>query len=352
MDYNRIAQIIAQRVKAEYSEDIAAVVIYGPAARGETQNATDLHFYFIPNTERGKTLGKAFMIKGCGFDFQPYSFEELSALREGDRQNVCMLLDAKLIFALNAEVVGRFEALRQRAAADLPTKERLSGLLCDCKALYFQFSDPNTDAAVLAVEILQKISCTLLFANASYLSSGLSGMKAQVLSFKKAPACYRTCCDTIAGTSDPQLLMASCRTLITETEALLREEQAPNETLNCQTVYQSVYERARIYYQKITDACFAGDHLGALLNAAALQSELDAAAKSAEEAPQLANLVDLFYRKDLTSFAVSVYSHEAGFMGFLLNHGLRFCQYANIERFEEAVLPQTKEASNEVCTAS
>ncbi len=352
MDYNRIAQTIAQKVKSEYSEDIAAVVIYGAAAQGETQNAADLHFYFIPSTERGKALGKAFLIKGCGFDFQPYSFEELSALREGDRQNVCMLLDSKLIFAKNAEVVGQFETLRQKAAADFPTKERLNKLLQDCKALYFRFGDTDADAAILATEILQKISCTLLFANARYLTEGLSGMKTQVLSLEKTPACYKSCCETIAGSADPQLLKAACRALIAETEALLIEEQAPKEIVSCQKAYQNIYEYARIYYQKITDACFAGDHLAALLYAVKLQNELDAIAKNAEEAPQLANLVDLFYRKDLTSFAVSVYSHEAGLMGFLLNHGLRFSQYANVERFEETVLSQTEASSNEACTTS
>ena len=77
------------------------------------------------------------------------------------------------------------------------------------------------------------------------------------------------------------------------------------------------------------------------------QEELDRAAARSKEVPQLPNLLDLYYRKDLSSFAVALYSHEAGLIGFLLNRGIQFEQYANLERFEEAecsTVPKTAQA--------
>lgn len=330
MDCNRIAQIFAEKVKAEYQKDVAAVVVYG-AAEDERK------CYFIPKTERGMTLGRAFLVKGHGVEILPKTFAQLAQLGAGDRREIGMLLDAEVIYTASEEDTVMFEKLRCEAAQPVDKEGQLKEQLLKCKELYFRFYEPECDAAAIAVEILQQVSCVLFLYNGSYLKHGWDCLREEVLALEKIPACCEDAFDQLTQTADPQILKGVCRRLVAQTE-VLAEKITPgsSEKMSVVEAYTGIYEHVKGLYEKTVAACFAAKAESALLYAKQLQEELDRAAARSEEVPQLPNLLDLYYRKDLSSFAVALYSHEAGLIGFLLNHGIQFEQYANLERFEEA----------------
>lgn len=337
MDYSRIAQIFIDKIKAEYGEDIAAVVLYGPEESDETLSGC----YFVPKTERGAALGRAFLIKEHGVYVPSYTWTELAQCSKDDRRNVNLLLDAKLLYSCSEEDTALFESLRRNAENFAECDKQLENLIFACKELYFTFYEPCADAAAIAIEIAEKISCALLLYNGSYRKREWNCLKEEVLALPQIPQCYAEVMDQLIKTADPQLLKGMSRKLIMQTQELVMPKTSvQSEKLPAQTAYTGVYEQAKILYEKITDACFNGKSEAALLYADSLQKLLDEAAERSQQTPQLKNLLDLYYRKDLTSFAVSLYSHEASLIGFLLNLGIEFEQYPNMERFEEVMLPK------------
>lgn len=71
MEPIKAAQILIEKIKQDYLEDIAVVVVMGSYIYNDTHRKSDLDMYFVPKTERGKNLGKVFIIDGVGYDFWP-----------------------------------------------------------------------------------------------------------------------------------------------------------------------------------------------------------------------------------------------------------------------------------------
>ncbi len=336
MDYNRIAQIFSQKVQAEYKEDVAAIVLYQTAAQQENQT---VRIYFIPKTDRGEKLGWSFLIKDTAIKILPYTWDALKALTSGDRRNVGMLTEAQLVYVCSKEDAARFTALSEQAAVVQNREEQCANILQECKDLYFSFDVPNCDAAKVFIEIFEKIVCALMLYNGKSFRHGWDTIKQDMSELETLPECYGECVDIVTHTADPQMLKSACCKLILQTQQVIKLEEQ-EEAVSISEGFAGLYESAKELYQRIITAAFAGNALSALLYAKELQWQLDQVGERTKQRVPLENLLDLYYRKDLTSFAVAMYAHEAGLMGFILNHGIQFEQYANIERFEEAMLPK------------
>ncbi len=338
MDYHQIALLLIEQIKAEYADDIAAVAVYEDAASGQPQGV-----YLITKTERGRALSRAFLIEEHGVEIECYSYTELAQLGIGDRKNVHRLLDGQLLYVSSEEDAAILDAIRQKVENCGNIDAFLSDLLYACKELYFTFYEKQADAAAIAIKIVQKISCALLMYHNAYPKCGWAQIKEEVLALDRLPECYLQVTEQLCKTADPAVLKNLCRKLIMQTdELLLPKEQVMCDRKPAAEIYQGVYEKAKIYYEKIVAACLEKKANVALFYTADLQQLMDELAAQADQAPQLKNLLDLYYSKDLTSFAVSLYSHEASLIGFLLGLGIAFEQYPSMEQLKQQLLQETQ----------
>ena len=332
MDKNRIVELLIESAKTEFRGDIGLIVDYGEAGASQ-------RYYYVPRTERGWSFGSTFLVKGTAVLLEAMGPEDLLQCSKGDRREVVKLLGGEVLYAYGENERACFEQLKEDAAQPIDKQKYLKAIMLRCKELYFSFYEEGTDVAMLAADLLERVSYALFLWNDSYLQGGRASMKEEVLALPVVPDCYAECVAAIAKTADPQILKRVCQKLIAQTnEFVLTFEEEPQQKLPAKAVYSGLYEEAKIMYQNIIAACFEGKAESALLYAKQLQNMLDDAANKSTQVPQLKNLLDLYYRKDLVSFAVSIYSHEASLIGFLLNQEIPFTQYANIERFEEAML--------------
>lgn len=334
MDKNRILEILIAKAETEFRGDIGLIVDYGEAGASQ-------RYYYVPRTERGWTFGSTFLIKGTAVLLEAMSAADLLQCCKGDRRDVVKLLGGQIVYAYGEEERDGFAQMKEKAAQSIDKEKYLKAIMLRCKELYFSFYEEGKDMAMLAADLLERVSYALLLWNDSYLQGGCASMKEEVLALPVVPDCYAECAAAITQTADPQILKRLCRELITQTNEFVSSfEEEPQQKLPAKTVYSGLYEEAKVLYQNIIEACFSAKAESALLYAKQLQTMLDQAAEKSQQVPQLKNLLDLYYRKDLVSFAVSIYSHEASLIGFLLNQEIPFTQYANIERFEEAMLSE------------
>jgi hypothetical protein len=82
MDLSRVADVLIDKIKKDYRDDIALVVIMGSYVYKDTHSKSDLDLYFVPKTGGGRNLGMVFIIDGIGFDFWPISWERLEGIAD------------------------------------------------------------------------------------------------------------------------------------------------------------------------------------------------------------------------------------------------------------------------------
>lgn len=62
LDVFAVADIIVRHIKARYRQDVAIVAYYGSWLQGRATERSDLDFFFIPATERGREVECQFVI--------------------------------------------------------------------------------------------------------------------------------------------------------------------------------------------------------------------------------------------------------------------------------------------------
>ncbi|WLR54502.1 hypothetical protein LC048_19030 [Mesobacillus subterraneus] len=60
MEIIKAAEILIEKIKKDYRDDVACVVIMGSYIYGDSHSRSDLDLYFIPKTERGGSAREGF----------------------------------------------------------------------------------------------------------------------------------------------------------------------------------------------------------------------------------------------------------------------------------------------------
>ena len=82
MDLIKVADLLIDKIKRDYKNDIAIVALCGSYIYGDTHQKSDLDFYFIPKTERGYEMSQCFILEDIGFDFWGMSWERAKSLAD------------------------------------------------------------------------------------------------------------------------------------------------------------------------------------------------------------------------------------------------------------------------------
>ncbi len=63
------AELLIEKIKRDYSNDISLLVIMGSTIYNDTHERSDIDMFFVPKTERGFNLEFTFIIDEIGYDF-------------------------------------------------------------------------------------------------------------------------------------------------------------------------------------------------------------------------------------------------------------------------------------------
>src|SRR6056297_156574 len=110
----KIIDALLNKIKKDYSEDIAIVVCYGSYITGTPHEKSDLDFFFIPNTKIGKEMNMQFIINNIGYDFWPLSWERAEGIAEFKEPLVSVIAEGKLIYYSNPKDKRKYESIKQR----------------------------------------------------------------------------------------------------------------------------------------------------------------------------------------------------------------------------------------------
>ena len=125
-DLMRLTDILIDKIKRDYKDDVSIVHIHGSYAYGDIHDLSDLDIYLIPKTQRGFNLGCTFIFDGIGCDFWALSWERLERIASHDERTASIITDGKVLYYGSDEDLERFEQLKTRAADTSNRKEWLT----------------------------------------------------------------------------------------------------------------------------------------------------------------------------------------------------------------------------------
>lgn len=106
-----------EKIKREYPEDIALLIgIRGHSTNGDGHG--EIFDYFVPCTDRGYELSRAFIVEGVGHDLYPRSWERLERSVSLDEM-ITVLKNGFVLYARSPEDEARFKDLQKRLEVNL-----------------------------------------------------------------------------------------------------------------------------------------------------------------------------------------------------------------------------------------
>lgn len=314
VDVFAVADIIVKHIKDQYPQDVAVVGYYGSYLQGRATERSDLDFFFIPATDRGRQVECQFIIDGISFDFWPIGWERAERMATSEEWSTTIIADCKLLYVRSDDDLAKFMELREtisRMGSESKTDEMISkaeSVLNDCliSIAKMRIAENSNDLSYFRTqsqEIAVNIFKILGFLNQTYYTRMWGYYREQVRNLALKPKHLDKHLDTIMFSFIPAEIMSACEKLTADTLRLI------SKRLNSQEVVRSYKGHMRGYYEeergmmnKLLTACEKSHYETAFFVAIGVQDSLSRILYAAEKGrwPAIADLGE--YREFYDSY--------------------------------------------------
>lgn len=341
MNVIRAAELLIEKIKADYKDDIALVAIMGSYIYGETHSRSDLDMFFVPNTERGYNLGFTFVLDGIGFDYWPISWERLERIANFDEKITSIITEGKVLYYSSEADMERFNQIKQKAL-DAKDRRKFANKASDkLKEVYEDYwgllnAHTISDARKYAIYIIYTITYALALLNRIPVKRGRGKLKQEILNMPLVPDGFSELYDTVFTDSDIDIIKKAYGQLIKNTETLiLREKEKICEAVSFTDALCGFYEEMINFYNKIYHACETNDSVTALFACVELTYEIEQAIKdTGVSSKQLPDLVGAFDPDNLELLVSAAQDHQAGFVELLTNNEVKIRQFTSFDELK------------------
>ncbi|GGG72570.1 nucleotidyltransferase domain-containing protein [Paenibacillus radicis (ex Gao et al. 2016)] len=272
VDVFEVAKIIIDRIKAHYPQDIAIVGYYGSYLQGRATERSDLDFFFIPATPRGREVELQFIIEGISFDFWPIPWDRAERMAALEDWKTTIIADCELLYVRSPDDLARFMELRETAAAlhspshTLRLIQQAETTLGNCFINLAKLRLPASPkdlsyCRVQAQEIVTSLLEAFCFLNQVYYTRGWGHYREQIRKLPIKPTQLEKHLDTIMFSPSRDDILHACEQLTVDTLRLIAERRKNvEETRSYQDRLKGYYEEERGMMNKLLTACEKGDY--------------------------------------------------------------------------------------------
>lgn len=336
MGVMQAAELLVEKIKTDYKDDIALVVIMGSYVYGETHSRSDLDLFFVPNTERGYNLGFTFIIDKIGFDFWPISWERLERIANFEERITSIITEGKVIYYSSESDIERFNQIKNKALTTSDKKEFLnkaSKRFHEVYKIYWRLLHGHniSDVRKYAIDIIQETAYTIALLNGETIKKGRGKLKQEILNMKLVPEDFSKLYDTVFTDNDIDIIKKGYGQLIKNMELLIaREKNKITEANSIASAFNGFYEEMINSYNKIYHSCEINDAVTALFACVELTSEVEQAQENTGvSSKHLPNLVEIFEYNNLVPLAEAAQDHQIKFVELLTKNGIKIREFNN-----------------------
>jgi hypothetical protein len=304
VDVFEVADIIIKHIKTHYPQDVAIVGYYGSYLQGRATERSDLDFFFIPATARGRQVECQFIIDGISFDFWPIGWDRAERMATSEEWSTTIIADCELLYIRSEDDLARFMELR-RTISNMGSKSnapamisKAESILTEClisiaKMRLAENSNELSYCRTQAQEVAGNIFKSLGFLNQIYYKRSWGHYREQVRNLPIKPDQLDQYLDTIMFSSTPDEIMEACEKLAADTIRLILERQNGQEEIRSyKERMKGYYEEERGMMNKLLTACEKGHYETAFFGAIGVQDGLARILYAAEKG-RWPSIVDL-----------------------------------------------------------
>lgn len=352
---DKIIDWIEKRVKNEYSDDIALILLYGSYVNKTANAKSDVDCYFIPRTEKGYQFAADFIIQDIGYDIFPMNWERVEGIANLKETLLPCVGDVKILYYHSPEELDRFKKIQKqlrdnlydRAYTGKIAKEKFE---CACK-LYFQLENNSQMMKVrlLAGNMIMTLADAAAVYNQDYFHFGLKKQYEDLHRFENIPPNFIREYDNVIKSEEMEEIKEHCKNLIKEFSDFTGWEFAENAQNRAEKITAAeenkntdFYFLARLYeeisstFNKIYICAETGNYILAYLSAVCLQGELQEI--SQEQGIVCYDILSLYNYKDLEKLAVTTRKVEKNLVQMITDGGEKINRFLSFEEFEKANL--------------
>ncbi|WP_054955737.1 nucleotidyltransferase domain-containing protein [Paenibacillus dakarensis] len=304
VDVFAVAEIIVQHIKNHYPQDVAIVGYYGSYLQGRATERSDLDFFFIPATERGRQVECQFIIDGIGFDFWPIGWDRAERMARSEEWNTTIIADCELLYVRSENDLARFMELRE-TISNMGDESKTSAMISQAESVLkdclisiakMRLTENSGDLSYLRIQaqaISGNIFKALGFLNQIYYKRSWGHYREQVRNLPMKPEQLDQYLDIIMFSTVPDELMSACENLTADTLRLISERHNKQEGIRSyKERMKGYYEEERAVLNKLLTACEKGHYETAFFVAAGVQDALSRILYAAEKGrwPGIADL--------------------------------------------------------------
>jgi len=329
MDVRQAANLLIEKIKTDYKDDIALVVMMGSHLYNDTHAMSDLDMYFIPKTERGYALGFVFIIDGIGFDFWPIAWDRIERIARREEKITSIVTEGHVLYHGTDDDLRRFESLRRDSLKGLTRDDRLNKSkthLTSAKASFHPFHGALslTESRRCAIDVLGHLTECLAVLNNTMITRGRGKIPSEIRAMSRVPEGFLEAYDAVLLSRFPKEIKDALLRLISMTESLFKEESAVTEPVPFKSYATGFYEEFVNMYNKIGRAYETGDHRTALHVAREMEVELAwLFADTGAVMPDFPDLIGCYDPNDLLAIKKASSQHKRMFEAYLDSKGVQ-----------------------------
>lgn len=338
MNHKEIVDALIDKIKKDYKDDVAFVVIHGSTIYNETHAKSDLDLYYCAKTERGNELAKVFILDGVGYDIWSIPWDRLLRIASHDERITSIITEGRVVYYGNDDDLRKFNELRANA---LDVNDRLKfinkaqSVLDKAYKDYYFLSSSNDlyHARMYAIKIIYGITHAIALLNRDTIKRGRGKLKKEILAMPLVPRDFGPLYETVFSDSAISDMKRNYSVLLGNTQALIDDESRTHSRhRSFHEGMDKLYEEMINFYNKIRHACEIGDSVTALFAAVELQSEFENAfAGTGVDARTLPNIIEAFDPNDTKEFLSVVDDHQKAILDLIGEKGIEITEFGNLD---------------------
>jgi hypothetical protein len=335
MSVNHVKELLIEKIKKDYKDDIALVVMMGSQIFNDTHKKSDLDLYFVPKTKRGYNLGFVFTLDGIGFDIWPISWERLENIAKWNERIVSIITDGQILFVSSDEDLDRFNQLKASIldqSIHPSLKEKAKTKFKEAYKIYFDLctSDHLSDVRKHGIKLLYLVTEVISMYNQIPVKRGRKHLKSEIMNMPDLPKGFSELYEGLFQSKDIKYIKCQLQELIKRMEMWF-SDKSKHIIIPFKDQAHGFYEEIINNYNKIERAVELSDPYTALFAAAEIEFEFEWLFKDTDVKKDLPDLLSYYHPNQLEEFGRQASIHHQAVLKLLSDHDVRILTFHSDE---------------------
>ena len=342
-DKRKIMEALIKKIENKYKDEIAIVVCYGSYITGSAYKKSDLDFFFIPKTDKGKDMQMQFLIDDIGYDFWPLSWERAERIANFKEATVSIIAEGIVVYYDKPEDLKKFNSLKQRIKEITMAVNdnnilinQAEKLLKQTKSIYFDMDYKNLKYEMndsYCSKILNLLSHVIAYINSTYIKKGAYNIKNEVKEFAILPENFLEHFNSVTRSHSVTDKKELIKNIIINVEKLLQQKKSQQEVKSTNKKLNGFYEEIKSNYNKLINACENNDHTKVYFTVHLIEQEVKNMMGEKYKHYNFPNLIKNIYEENYKELKKLTYQHEDKLVSWLKENEVKIIEYENIDKF-------------------